>query len=144
MRVLLGMKTKTASKDTRTPAQIEAAEIERDRSELHRKLDAIGAANKWLRTSLSKVSGRHVGEQDVALLVRPVLNDIRGAGYLWAAVLYAADGSERSEWFGHDWYTALTSAVWALVDDDVLDLVQRQGRGNWFKFENIHGEEIFP
>jgi len=39
------MNAKNAPGDTRTPAQIEAAEIQHDYNESHRRLDAIGAAN---------------------------------------------------------------------------------------------------
>ena len=145
---LRGMKTKSASGDTRplTLAELneEFAAIDRDRNESSRWLDAIGAANKWLRTSMSKATGRFVGERDVALLVGPVF-DSPGPGREWVATLYTADGNPpRSEWFGRDGYTALTSAVCALVADDVLDLVQRQGGDYWFKFQSIHGEEIVP
>lgn len=145
---LRGMKTKSASGDTRplTLAELneEFAAIDRDRDESRRWLDAIGAANKWLRTSMSKATGRFVGERDVALLAGPVF-DNPGPGREWVATLYMAEGSPlRFQWFGRDRYTALTSAVYALVTHDVLDLVQRQGGDYWFKFQSIHGEELIP
>jgi hypothetical protein len=143
---LMGMKAKTASGDTRTPAQIEAVEIQRDYNESQRRLDAIGAANKWLRTSMSKVCGRFVGERDVALLVFPVL-DNPGPGRIWQAVLIptGSDALRReAEWTGTNWFTALTSAVCDLVDEDVLDVAMRHGLDDWFMFEDIHGEELVP
>jgi len=143
---LMSMNPKNAPVDARTPAQIEAADIQRDYNETCRRLDAIGLANKWLRVSMSKVCGRFVGEREVALLVCPV-TDNPGPGRIWQAVVVptCSDAIRREvEWTGTNWFTALTSAVCDLIDEDVLDVATRHGLDAWFMFEDIHGEEIFP
>jgi hypothetical protein len=141
------MNAKNASRDM----ELEAAEIERDQIELQKKLDAVGAANKWLRTSLSKERGRYVGERDVALLICPT--DDPKPGHVWVAVLYTAEAYDvgrtrltptSPEWTGSDWRTALTSAVYDLVDHDVLDIAERYSDTSWFMFEDIFGNEVIP
>lgn len=125
--------------------------IESDIVELQRKLDAIGAANKWLRTSLAKERGHYVGERDVALLLRPAENPRPGRE--WIAVLYTAENPETPrtrrtptspEWQGTHWRAALTSAVYDLVDDAVMDIAQRRADTSWFMFEDIFGNEVIP
>ncbi len=119
--------------------------------ELRKKLDAVGAANKWLRTSLSKERGRYVGERDVVLLLCPV-HENPGPGRVWVAVLYTAEnpdvgqtrGKRGSEWTGKNWRTALTSALYDLLDHDVLEMAERYSDTSWFMFEDIWGNEVNP
>ena len=122
-----------------------------DMVELQKKLDAVGAANKWLRTSLSREHGRYFGERDVALLLCPVENP--QPGKVWVAVLYTAEAYDvgrtrltptSPEWTGTHWRTALTSAVWDLVDDATMRMVERRADTSWFMFEDIFGNEVFP
>ncbi len=131
--------------------ELEMAEIEHDQIELQKKLDAVGAANKWLRTSLSKKRGRYVGERDVALLICPTADP--RPGNVWVAVLYTAEAYDvgrtrltptSRDWTGSDWRTALTSAVYDLVDYDTLDMAERHADTSWFMFEDIFGNEVVP
>lgn len=136
----------------KTELDLEMAAINRDIAELDQKLKVIGAANKWLRTSLSKERGRYVGERDVALLLCPCFDGSR-PGKRWVAVLYTAENpdvgqtrlkSGMYEWTGAHWRTALTSAVYDLVDHDVLDVAERYSDTSWFMFEDIWGNEVVP
>lgn len=128
------------------------AAIDRDIAEFDQKLRAVGAANKWLRTSLSKERGRYVGECDVALLLCPVFDGSR-PGKRWVAVLYTAENPDVGqtrlrpgmfEWTGRDWRTALTSAVYDLLDHDTLEMAERYSDTSWFMFEDIWGNKVVP